>query len=290
MARLHPLESKAQSRDREGAVNERQLRRTTLDPSGVAVRFVQQVPCSILGHGVGSFRVEFTRDVSRAWRSTMPLDPFRDAPRQISQLLSRRGMLQAGLLPLLALRGSAGERILDGDPRSALALQLEGGETGFHGMAISPDGSTAYVAFRTPDVVLVVDLRAGRLRSAIDLTPAGPMTASDQAVLSADGKLLFVANQGIGNMAVIDTATERVIKVLPFCPGLGDSIKASPAGKVYIGLLDGRLVTCVLQRSVLHDRRMFGVSFNSIALSAQRRQSPLRREVSPGRAGLVPRL
>ena len=131
----------------------------------------------------------------------MPLEPFQNAPRQLGQLISRRGMLQAaGILPLLALRGSARERIQDGGPRAALALQLEGAETSFHGTAVSPDGSTAYVAFSEPDSVLVVDLRAGRLRSAIDLTPAGVMLGSAQAVLSADGKLLFVANQAIGNI------------------------------------------------------------------------------------------
>ncbi len=178
-------------------------------------------------------------------------------------------MLQAGLLPLLALRGSAGQRMLAGVRRPAVALQLEGGETGTHPMAISPDGATAYVAFQIPDVVLVVDLRAGRLRSGIDLTPAGPMTGSNQAVLSADGKLLFVANQGIGNVAVIDTATERVVKVLPFCPGWDVPIKASPAGKVYIGLGDGRLVT-VSCADLSYTTMFLGVQFNSIALSTQR--------------------
>jgi uncharacterized protein (TIGR03437 family) len=199
----------------------------------------------------------------------MANERFLNSPRQINHLLSRRGMLRVGLLPLLALRGSASERIQDGGPRSALALPLEGGETGFHGTAVSPDGSTAYVAFSTPDIVLVVDLRAGQLRSAIDLTPAGVMVGSAQAVLSADGKLLFVANQGIGNIAVIDTAAERVIKVLPFCPGLGDSIKASPAGKVYIGLQDGRLVT-VSCDDLSYKTMSFGVFLDSIALSAAR--------------------
>jgi uncharacterized protein (TIGR03437 family) len=195
----------------------------------------------------------------------MPLEPSLTMPRQ---LLSRRGILQAGLLPLLALRGSANERMLHADPRSALALQLEGGETGFHGMAVSPDGSTAYVAFSTPDIVLVVDLRAGRVRSGIDLTPAGVMVGSAQAVLSADGKLLFVANQGIGNIAVIDTATERVIKVLPFCPNLGDSIKASPAGKVYIGA--GSALSVVDCNDLTYRTlRVDGVTFDSIALSSR---------------------
>jgi len=200
----------------------------------------------------------------------MPLEPFQNAPRQLGQLISRRGMLQAaGILPLLALRGSARERIQDGGPRAALALQLEGAETSFHGTAVSPDGSTAYVAFSEPDSVLVVDLRAGRLRSAIDLTPAGVMLGSAQAVLSADGKLLFVANQGIGNIAVIDTATERVIKVLPFCPDSFDSIKASPAGKVYIGAASAlAIVDC--NDLTYRTLRVAGVTFSSIALSATR--------------------
>jgi len=179
-------------------------------------------------------------------------------------------MLYAGLLPLLALRGSAaGERVSVSRGLPAAALPLEGGESGMHGLAISPDGSTAYVAFMTPDVVLVVDLRAGRLRSGIDLTPAGPMAGSQQAVLSADGKLLFVANQGIGNIAVIDTAAERVVRVLPFCPGLGDSIKASPAGKVYIGA-GSALAVVDCNDLTYRILRVSGVTFSSIALSASR--------------------
>ncbi len=75
-------------------------------------RVVLGCPGSKLSKGVSAFRVEFPRNVSRAWRPAMPLEPFLNAPRQISQLLSRRGMLHAGLLPLLALRGSAaGDRI-----------------------------------------------------------------------------------------------------------------------------------------------------------------------------------
>ncbi|MBI2681244.1 MAG: hypothetical protein HYX25_09600, partial [Candidatus Solibacter usitatus] len=200
----------------------------------------------------------------------MPLEPFLNAPRQTSQLLlSRRGILHAGLVPLLALRGSAAGRTTDGGPHPAVALRLEGSETGWHGLAISPDGSTAYVSFKAPDVVLVVDLIAGRLRSAIDLAPAGVMVQSLQAVLSSDGKLLFVVNQGTGNIAVIDTAAERVVKVLPFFPGFGDSVKASPTGKVYIALLDGRLVT-VSCADLSYTTTSFGVLLDSIVLSAKR--------------------
>jgi uncharacterized protein (TIGR03437 family) len=192
----------------------------------------------------------------------MPVESLPNAP-ELSRLLSRRTMLCAGLLPLLPLRGWASSLT------SAAAVPMEGAETGFHGTAISPDGSTAYVAFSEPDAVLVVDLKAGQVRSAIDLKPAGVMLGSAQTVLSADGKLLFVANSAIGNIAVIDTATERVIKVLPFCPSFGDSIKASPAGKLYVGAGSAlQIVDCAdLTYKTL---RVAGVTFDSIALSASR--------------------
>ncbi|HSW51582.1 MAG TPA: hypothetical protein VLH09_15455 [Bryobacteraceae bacterium] len=198
----------------------------------------------------------------------MPLEPYLHAPEKIRQLLlSRRDLLHAGLLPLLALRGSASQLIQNGDPHPALALALEGGSPG--GTAISPDGSTAYVAFIEGDIVLVVDLQAGRVRSGVDLTPAGPLVGSNKAVLSADGRLLFIANSGVGNTAIIDTATERLIKVLPFCPSQGDSIKASADGKVYIGLGDGRLI--IVSCSDLSFRAVsLGVFLNSIALSPNR--------------------
>jgi uncharacterized protein (TIGR03437 family) len=60
-----------------------------------------------------------------------------------------------------------------------------------------------------------------------------------------------------------------VIKVLPFFVGWDDGIKASPGGKVYIGLVDGRLVT-VSCTDLSYRAMNLGVGFNSIALSAPR--------------------
>jgi uncharacterized protein (TIGR03437 family) len=203
------------------------------------------------------------------WRFIMPTEPPLNAPSLIDQpLLSRRGMLYAGLLPLLALRARAGDLVLAGDPRAALSLPLQADCPGLRGLAISPDGSTAYVTFVCPDVLLVVDLLTGLLRSAIDLTPAGVMVRSSQTVLSADGKLLFVANKGTENIAVIDTAQARVRKVLPLNTSYGDPLKAS-AGKVYVGLLDGLAVVSCDDLSYVK-LTVKGVTFDSIVPSTQR--------------------
>jgi uncharacterized protein (TIGR03437 family) len=201
----------------------------------------------------------------------MPSERFLNVPRWINQPhLSRRGILYAGLLPLLAPRGWGGERALAGSPRSAVQPPLEGGEPGQRGLAISADGSTAYVPFRFPDGILIFDLRAGVIRSSIDISAAGLLGQCNQAVLSADGKLLFVANQGVGNLIVVDTAQGTVRKVLPLNPSYGDALKASPAGKVYVGLQDGGLAIVSCDDLSYVRLAVKGVSFESIAPSTQR--------------------
>jgi len=199
----------------------------------------------------------------------MPLDQFLNAPRQLSELLSRRSMLHAGLVPLLALRGSASRLIPAGDRAHAATLPPEGADPAGLGLAISPDGKTAYATFSSADVVLVVDLRQGSVRSAIDMSAAGVMLGSGPAVLSADGKLLFVANLGTGNVAVIDTAQERVKQVLPVKATFGDCLKASVQGKVHIAL-GSELAIADCNDLTYRILRVSGVVFNSIALSPSR--------------------
>ena len=199
----------------------------------------------------------------------MPLEPFLNAPRQISQLLSRRGMLHAGLVPLLALRGATGERTRTGGGAHAAVLPLEGADPARLGLAISPDGKTAYAAFYSADVVLVVDLRQGVVRSAIDISAAGMMLGSSQAVLSADGRLLFLANHGVGKVTVIDTALERVKQVLPLSAFHGDCVKASAQGKVYVGCGDGLAVIDCNDLSY-RTLRLSGMTPTAIALSPSR--------------------
>lgn len=189
--------------------------------------------------------------------------------------LSRRGMLKAGLAPMVAPCAAAYGTNAAGRSRDAAAAPLEGCDPSQLGLAISADGKTAYAAFGSSDEILVVDLTRGVVRSSIPMAAAGVMLRSHQAVLSADGRLLFVVNHGTANVAVIDTAQERLKQVLPLNGTYGDCLAAPPrgqtsgAGKVYIALGNGlAIVDCGdLTYRILEVR---GVVFDSIALSPSR--------------------
>ena len=102
------------------------------------------------------------------------------------------------------------------------------------GLAISPDGRTAYVAFSLDDGVVEVDLSNGAL-GGYDVSSAGPMLASEKVLLTPDGRNLYVANIGAQNILSIDAAGKRVRGVLAIPPSNGDSLTCLPDGsKVYV--------------------------------------------------------
>ena len=119
---------------------------------------------------------------------------------------------------------------------------FQGWAPGPLGLAITSDGKTAYVSFSLDDSVLVVDLATLTISDSIDVSAAGIQLNSGPALLSLDGKKLYVCNYSAQNVMVIDTSTKQVTKVLPLKPYDAVALAASPDGsKVYIPSLDGGL-------------------------------------------------
>jgi len=113
------------------------------------------------------------------------------------------------------------------------------------GLAITPDGRTAYISFSLEDSVLVVDLSNFTAIRSVDVSGAGIMLSSGQAVLTPDGSKLYVSNYGTGNVMIINTKNNSVEEVLPIIPlgGWIDSISVSSDGTaVYIAAWDGLYV------------------------------------------------
>lgn len=114
---------------------------------------------------------------------------------------------------------------------------------GPRGLAITPDGKTAYISFSYSDSLLVVDLSTFTTIKSIDLSSAGSMLSSSSAILSRDGKKLYVANPEARNVMIINTDSNSVEETLPIATKWeGDSIGASHNGTaVYIVSSDGKL-------------------------------------------------
>jgi len=110
------------------------------------------------------------------------------------------------------------------------------------GLAITPDGKTAYVSFSLDDSLLVVDLTKFTISDSIDVSPAGIQLDSGPALLSLDGKKLYVSNYATKNVMVVDTSNKQVSIVLPLQPMFAVALAMSPDGsKVYVSCEDGGL-------------------------------------------------
>jgi len=112
------------------------------------------------------------------------------------------------------------------------------------GLAFSPDGNRLYVSliadFVSPGAVLSIDLTTGVA------SPPIPMGADPERIaLTPDGARLYVNNLLDGTMAVIDTASAKVIATLnlgelPFNPLL------SPDGTVvYVGVMSANHIAVI---------------------------------------------
>ncbi len=110
--------------------------------------------------------------------------------------------------------------------------QLLGGPTAapaaeYGTIAITPDGSRAYVADGETDSVSVID-------TATNQVAGGPITVGDYPVgvaITPDGKRAYVSNESSDNVSVIDTATNQVVGS-PITVGDGPSgVAITPDGR-----------------------------------------------------------
>jgi len=154
-------------------------------------------------------------------------------------------------------------------PTPVVERQFPGWCPGMLGLAVSPDGKTAYISFSLDDALLAVDLSTFTITDSIDVSAAGNMMLqSESAVLTPDGKKLYVSNFGTENIMAIDTESKLVIKVLPIKPAPGVAITMSLGGsRAYISANDGAVYII----NVVDDsyRRVFipGVIFGPVAPS-----------------------
>ena len=132
------------------------------------------------------------------------------------------------------------------------------------GLAITQDGKTAYIPFMCDDSLFVVDLSNFTTIRSIDVSSAGIMLVSCEAILSPDESKLYVSNSGTKNVTVINTKSNSVEKVLPIDVYWGDSISVSHDGTaVYITASDGLYIVNGSDNSY-YQVSVPGVGFESV--------------------------
>ena len=99
------------------------------------------------------------------------------------------------------------------------------GQEQSHMFTITRDGHRAYTANVGPGTVSVLDLDA---RKALNIIPVSPQI--QRISLSVDDKLVFTSDVTKPQLAVIDTATNKIKTWIPM-PGLGYGSAPTPDGK-----------------------------------------------------------
>lgn len=130
------------------------------------------------------------------------------------------------------------------------------------GLALAPNGRTAYLSYFSKRMVAVVDVRSGRVTARIDVgrRPGG-------IAVSPDGRQVYVSCWGDQSVYVISTASNRVLAEIPV-RGRPDALAFAPDGqRVYVASLSEGLVSVFDTRSRREVETIASPSPNSLAVS-----------------------
>ncbi|RAK61784.1 hypothetical protein DJ021_11295 [Phenylobacterium hankyongense] len=121
---------------------------------------------------------------------------------------------------------------LSAAPTARLSETVDPGQVWWSGLAYAPDRGQLYAVNQGPGAapgnVVVFDARTRRIvtRIPVEMKPY-------QAILTADGKRLFVSNWSSGSVSVIDTDTNRVVTTLQVGRNPSD-MKLSADGRLFV--------------------------------------------------------
>lgn len=142
------------------------------------------------------------------------------------------------------------DQLVEVDPVSYRELRRIKVDPKPHGLAVSSDGSTVYLASDRTGNFQVVDVRSGRITGQIHVG-----TDPNQMTLTKDGRFAYVPVRGDNRIAVVELDPLRLVKLLPSPPGPHDAYTSADGSRIYVGAQYGNAVVVIdpATQSVLHN-------------------------------------
>jgi DNA-binding beta-propeller fold protein YncE len=141
------------------------------------------------------------------------------------------------------------DQLVEVDPYSYRELRRIRVDPKPHGLAISADGSTVYLASDKTGNFQVIDARSGRITGQI---PIG--NDPNQMTLTRDGRFAYVPLRGDSRIAVVQLDPLRLVKLLPSPAGPHDAYTSADGTRIYVGAQFGTGIVVIdpATQSVLH--------------------------------------
>jgi YVTN family beta-propeller protein len=111
-----------------------------------------------------------------------------------------------------------------------------------HGIALSPDGTTLYVANLTLDRISIVDAANDEFIEDIVLNQG---TEPMQTTISPDGNYLYISARGTDKLMVMDTETKTFVAEVPVSEDPMHIAVSSDGNKIYVPSMMGNVVNVV---------------------------------------------
>ena len=118
-----------------------------------------------------------------------------------------------------------------------------------HGLAISADGGTVYLASDKTGNFQVIDVRTGRITGQVNIG-----NDPNQMTLTKDGKFAYVPIRGDNQIAVVQLDPLKLVKLLPSPAGPHDAYTSADGTRIYVGGQYGSAIAVIdpATQSVLH--------------------------------------
>ena len=118
-----------------------------------------------------------------------------------------------------------------------------------HGLAVSADGGTVYLASDKTGNFQVIDVRTGRITGQVNIG-----NDPNQMTLTKDGKFAYVPIRGDSKIAVVQLDPLKLVKLLPSPAGPHDAYTSADGTRIYVGAQYGSAISVIdpATQSVLH--------------------------------------